>query len=295
MQLQKTMINRNAYKSGSLSKGTVSKIGLTLMTHLFFTVMSLMMLFPLFWMISSSLKDKSEIFLNPPLWIPKHFHWNNFTVLFTERGYALILGNSLFVSCLYTVGALFLCAMAGFAFSKYKFRGQGLLFGIVLASMMIPIEASMIPLFIVYKKLGLIDNLWGIILPGMANAFGIFYMRQFFASFHTEIMESARIDGCSEFGIFGRIALPNVKPAFASLGIIFFVNQWNNFLWPSVILRSEENMTISVAIRALDSGFRTPYELVMSGSVLSVIPLLVIILLFQKQYIAGLMDGAVKG
>jgi ABC-type glycerol-3-phosphate transport system permease component len=253
-------------------------------------IFALMMLFPLFWMFSSSLKDKSEIFLNPPRWIPLTLHWENFSVLFTERHFGRILLNSL-----YTIGSLLLSSIAGFAFAKYVFKGKTILFMIVLGSMMIPQESVMVPMFIIYRNLGLVNNLWGIILPGLANAFGIFFMRQYCANIHSELLEAARVDGCSEIGLFNRIVLPSLRPAFASLGIIMFVGQWNNFLWPSIILRSEKFLTISLAIRALQDGPRTPFELIMSGSVLSVIPLLIIIFLFQKQLISGLLEGSVKG
>lgn len=265
------------------------------MTQIFFLFTAVVMLFPLFWMMSSSLKDKGEIFRNPPIWIPTQLQWSNFTELFTNYGYARIILNSIFASGMYTLGALIFLSMAGFAFAKYQFKGKGVLFLFVLGSLMIPIETSVIPLFVVYRKIGLIDNLWGVILPGMAKAFGVFFMRQYCADFHDEILESSRVEGCTEFRLFSKIVVPNLKPAFASLGIIFFVEQWNNFLWPSIILRSQSNMTISVAINALDSGFRTPYHLVMAASTLSVVPLIIAILWFQKQFVSGLMEGSVKG
>lgn len=256
---------------------------------------ALLMLFPLFWMFSSSLKERKDIFLNPPMWIPDTLQWSNFTELFINRFFGNILLNSFFVSGMYTLLALFFCALAGYAFAKYSFRYRNLLFIIVLASMMVPPETTLIPLFVIYRNIGLIDNLWGVILPGIANGFGIFFMRQYCANIHNELLEAARIDGCNEFRIFRSVVLPNLRPAMASLGIIFFVNQWNNFLWPMIVLRSQENQTIAVAIRALQSGTRTPFELIMAGSVISIIPLLIIIFLFQKQLISGLMEGSVKG
>lgn len=265
------------------------------LVHVLFITMTLLLLFPLYWMMSSSLKDKSEIFVKPPVWIPQVLQWNNFTELFTSYGYGRILWNSIFAAGMYTLGALTFLTMAGFAFAKYTFRGKNILFLFVLASLMIPIETSVIPLYMMYREIGLVNNLWGVILPGMAKAFGVFFMRQYCADFHDEILEAGRIDGCSELGMFARLVVPNLKPAFASLGIIFFVEQWNNFFWPSIVLRSMDQMTISVAIKALDSGVRTPYHLVMSASTLSVLPLIAVVLIFQKPFISGLMDGAVKG
>ncbi|MEC0240972.1 carbohydrate ABC transporter permease [Paenibacillus dokdonensis] len=268
---------------------------LSIVMLLVFLILAAVFMFPFIWMLSSSLKDKSQIFANPPIWIPHTLHWENFTQLFTERHFGAVILNSLFTAVTGTVGALFFCSLAGFAFAKYRFRGKGLLFGLVLASLMIPMESSLVPLFVIYRDLGLIDHLWGVILPRLTSAFGIFYMRQYCMSVENELLEAARMDGCSENRIYFRIVAPILIPAFASLGIIFFVEEWNNFLWPTVILRSENNLTIAVAIRALQSGVRTPYNLIMSGSVISVLPMLAVIFIFQKQIFAGLTDGTLKG
>lgn len=264
-------------------------------TFVIMMVVSLVTMFPLFWLFSSSLKDISEIFINPPLWVPKVLHWENFTELFVNRKFGLITWNSFLLATTSTVVALVFCSLAGFAFAKYHFKGKNFLFIMVLASLMIPHEATMVPLFSIYKGMNLIDNIWGVILPDLANAFGIFFMRQYCTSLPEEMLEAARIDGCSEFKLFRRIVMPNLKSGLAGLGIILFVKQWNNFLWPSVILRSQENMTLSVALKALEDSNNTPYHLIMAGSVISVVPLLIIVLIFQKQLIAGMIEGAVKG
>lgn len=260
-----------------------------------FLALAALFLFPFAWMISSSLKARNDIFLTPPVWIPDVLHWENYTQLFAERHFGNVILNSLFTATTGTAGALLFCSLAGFAFAKYQFRGKSLLFGLVLASLMVPMESSMIPLFMIYRKLGMIDNLWGVILPRLTSAFGIFYMRQYCASIENELLEAGRIDGCSEVRMYFRLIVPILLPAFASLGIIFFVEEWNNFLWPTVLLRSPEHLTIAVAIRALEAGVRTPYHLIMSGSVISIMPMLAIIFIFQKQLIMGLMDGSVKG
>ncbi|MCU6791285.1 carbohydrate ABC transporter permease [Paenibacillus sp. WQ 127069] len=258
-------------------------------------VVSAVMLFPFFWLLSSSLKAVSEIFVNPPIWIPETLHWENFGELFLKRSFGIITWNSVLLSTTFTVVTLFLCSLGGYAFAKYEFRGKQILFVFVLASLMIPHEATMVPLFVIYKQLHLIDNIWGVILPDLANAFGIFFMRQYCRSLPDEMLEAARIDGCSEFTLFRKVVLPNLKSAFAALGIILFVKQWNNFLWPVVILRSKENLTLAVAIKALEDSNYTPYHLIMAASVISVLPLLIIVLVFQKQLISGLTEGSVKG
>ncbi|KWX81469.1 hypothetical protein AMQ83_34070 [Paenibacillus riograndensis] len=276
--------------------GRLEKRGLTAVAaFLLMSVVSIITLFPLFWLFSSSLKDISQIFVNPPVWIPTTLHWENFTELFVNRKFGIITWNSLLLSTTMTGFGMRCCSLAGFAFAKYRFRGRNVLFVFVLASLMIPHEATMVPLFVIYKNLGLIDNIWGVILPDLANAFGIFFMRQYCSTIPAVMIDAARIDGCSEIGMFRRLILPNLKSAFAALGIILFVKQWNNFLWPSVILRSQENMTLSVALKALEDSNNTPYHLIMAGSVVSVLPLLIIVLIFQRQLISGMIDGAVKG
>ncbi|WP_019637503.1 carbohydrate ABC transporter permease [Paenibacillus fonticola] len=287
--MEKTLKQRHPATLGS-KRGWTSAL-----TFIFMIFASLATLFPLFWLFSSSLKDISEIFVNPPIWIPATLHWENFTELFVNRKFGIITWNSFLLSTTSTLIALFFCGLAGFAFAKYQFKGKQVLFVFVLASLMIPHEATMVPLFSIYKGLHLIDNIWGVILPDLASAFGIFFMRQYCAALPDEMLEAARIDGCSEFKLFRRIVLPNLKSGFAGLGIILFVKQWNNFLWPSVILRSQENMTLSVALKALEDSNNTPYHLIMAGSVVSVLPLLIIVLIFQKQLIAGMIEGAIKG
>jgi ABC-type glycerol-3-phosphate transport system permease component len=259
------------------------------------TIISVIMMFPLFWLFSSSLKDISEIFINPPKWIPQKLHWENFGELIFKRGFLNITWNSVMLSTTYTVITLLFCSLGGLAFAKYQFYGKQILFILVLMSLMIPHEATMVPLFVIYKKLHLINNIWGVILPDLANAFGIFFMRQYCRSIPDEMLEAARMDGCSEVSLFYKVILPNLKSAFAALGIILFVKQWNNFLWPVVILRTKENMTLPVAIKALEDNINTPYHLIMAASVISVVPLLIIVLIFQKQLISGLTEGAVKG
>ncbi|WP_240415315.1 carbohydrate ABC transporter permease [Paenibacillus periandrae] len=267
----------------------------TILMFIVMTVISAIMLFPFFWLLSSSLKAVSEIFVNPPIWIPETLHWGNFGELFLKRSFGIITWNSVLLSTTFTVVTLFLCSLGGYAFAKYEFRGKQVLFIFVLASLMIPHEATMVPLFVIYKQLHLIDNIWGVILPDLANAFGIFFMRQYCRSLPDEMLEAARIDGCSEFTLFRKVVLPNLKSAFAALGIILFVKQWNNFLWPVVILRSKENLTLAVAIKALEDSNYTPYHLIMAASVISVLPLLIVVLVFQKQLISGLTEGSVKG
>ncbi|WP_066172707.1 carbohydrate ABC transporter permease [Bacillus marinisedimentorum] len=253
------------------------------------------MLLPFVWMVSSSLKPLSEIFSHPPTLIPETFRWENFSELFEKFPFIQNIFNSLYIAVVYTVLAAFFCALGGFAFAKYEFKYKNILFIILFGSMMIPQEVLMIPLYVVFKNLNWIDTHWGLIIPGIANAFGIFFMRQFIQSVPNDLLDAARIDGLGEFGIFTKIILPVIKPGLASLGIIFFMNSWNNFLWPLILLKSPEMYTVTVAIYSITGGLRQPYHWILAGSVISVIPLFVIFLIFERQFIAGITQGAVKG
>lgn len=258
-------------------------------------VLSVFMLIPLLWMLSSSFKSLDRIFTFPPTLIDSQSNFQNYIELFAKYKFYLPFINSFYISAAFTAGSVFFCALAGYGFSKYEFKGKMLLFTIVLGSMMIPFETTMVPLYSVFKQMGWIDKHIGLIIPGLANAFGIFFMKQYTDSVSYEIIESGRIDGCKEFRIFLKLILPIIKPALASLAIIFFMNSWNNFLWPMIILKSPEKLTLAVALRSFEQGIRTPFNLIMAGSVISILPLMLVFTVFQKQFISGIMAGAVKG
>lgn len=247
------------------------------------------------WMAVSAFKPMKEIFSHPVTLIPDQVIFSNFTELFTRFPFERNLFNSSYVSILSTVLSLFFCALGGFGFAKYKFKYKNVLFLFLLGSMMIPQEVLMIPLYIIFQKLHWIDTHLGLIVPGMANAFGIFFMKQFIESLPDELMEAARIDGLGEFQIFNKIVLPIIRPAFASLGIIFFMNAWNNFLWPLILLKTEKMFTLTVAIYSITGGIYEPFNVIMAGSFISVLPLFFIFLLFQRQFISGITSGAIKG
>lgn len=259
------------------------------------TFFAVLMILPFLWMVSSSLKPLSEIFSYPPSLIPETIRWENFTELFERFPFFRNLFNSLYIATVYTVLATFFCALGGYGFSKYEFKFKNVLFFILLGSMMMPQEILMIPLYVIYRNLGWINTHWGLIIPGVANAFGIFFMRQFINGIPDELMEAARVDGLGEFGIFTKIILPILKPAFASLGIIFFMNSWNNFLWPLILLKTPDMFTVTVSIYSMTGGLSQPFHWILAGSLISIIPLFIIFLIFEKQFISGITAGAVKG
>lgn len=263
--------------------------------YIYLGLLTVIMLTPFLWMLVSSFKTIDQIFTYPVRLLPSAPTFENYVIIFRDFKFAYAFFNSAFVSVSVTSASVFFCALGGYAFSKYDFKGKNILFVVLISSMMIPFEVTMVPLYSLFNKLGWIDRHIGLILPGIANAFGIFFMRQYMIGISDEIIESGRIDGCSEFQIFLKLILPIARPAIGSLGIIFFMNSWNDFLWPMIILKSQEKLTLAVALRAFNQGMRTPYHLIMAGSVVSVVPLLIIFLAFQRQFIAGITAGSVKG
>lgn len=205
--------------------------------------------------------------------------------------------NSLVVSVVGTFLTLFFCALAGYAFAKFRFPGRDGLFLLLLFTMIIPPEVCIVPLFVVMRKLGWINSMLSLIIPRAATAVGIFYMRQYISQYPTEILEQSRIDGCREFGIFWRIVVPGITPALASWGAISLIARWNDFLLPMVFLRDPQKQTLMVAISQLpvSDGLFTPWPVVMSGIAIATIPLLIAFILLQKYDIADLMAGSTKG
>jgi ABC-type glycerol-3-phosphate transport system permease component len=252
--------------------------------------------FPFVWMVVSSFKPFAEIFAGRTF-LPQSPTVDNYVRLFEQSAALLKIWNSLFIAIVYTVIALLLCTLGGYAFAKFRFPGRRTLFALMLATMTIPFAVVMIPLFIVMRNVfDWIDTPWPLIVPTAANAFGIFFMRQYLTSLPDEILDAARVDGSSEIGIFFRIVLPTSVPGLASLAIIFFMARWNDFLWPLAVLRSDEVRTVPLMLIALQGPpGRTAYDVLMAGSVVSVLPMLVLFLVLQRYLVAGVTSGAVKG
>ncbi len=258
--------------------------------------LSLAMTFPFIWMLSSSFKPYSEIFAGTSF-LPLHPTFHNYVSLFQQSDALLKIWNSFYIATSATAISVFLCAMGGYAFAKFRFPGRAFLFGFMLASMALPFAVVMVPLFVMMRNVfHWIDTPWPLIVPTAANAFGIFFMRQYMFSIPDDIIDSARVDGASEFAIFMRIVLPISLPGLISLSIIFFMSSWNNFLWPLAVLRSDPVQTIPVMLDSLQGPpGRTAFDVLMAGSVVSVLPMLVVFLLLQRHLVAGVTTGAVKG
>ena len=257
---------------------------------------SAFMIFPFVWMVVSSFKPFEEIF-GGASFLPQHWTFHNYVSFFEQRNAARSMWNSFYIATSATLLALLLCSMGGYGFAKYRFRGRAFFFGFVIATLAIPFAVTLVPLFVMMRNtFHWIDTPWPLIIPGAANAFGIFFMRQYMLSIPDELLDAARVDGAGELRIFARIVLPLTSPALIALGIIFFIASWNNFLWPIVVLPSPEHWTLPLTLRALQGPpGRTPYDVLMAGSVISTLPLIALFLVMQRRLIAGIMAGTVKG
>ncbi len=250
---------------------------------------------PFLYTISSSFKPQFEIFTFPIQWFPKEVYLDNYTKLFSETQFVRWFVNTVIVAVGRTALSLLLCTLAGFAFAKYEFPLKRLLFIIVLASFTIPFEVLLVPLYTMVVKMGWLNSYWVLIVPFAANAFGIFLARQYAVAFPTELMEAARMDGASELTIFFRIAFPNLKPAIAVMGIIFFQGAWNDFLWPLIVLNDSSMYVVNLALPTLRGPYGDQYGLVLAGGVLAVLPIIVMFFTMQRYFIEGIMAGALKG
>ena len=259
---------------------------------LFFILIS--MATPFVWMISNTFKEQSQIFERQPTLIPDEPHLRNYVSLFVDFDFHKHFLNSAFIALVHTFSHLFLASLAGFAFAKYNFPLKNFLFLVLLGSMMVPLYTIFIPLFVLVIRLGLVNSYAGVIVPGVAGAFGIFFMKQSMEAVPGELLDSARIDGASEFRIYWQIALPLVRPALAVLAVLAFMGSWNDFVWPLVVLRSRELQTLPVVMAGMVNLYRMEYGVVMAASLLSTLPILLLFLALQKQFVQGLTVGAVK-
>jgi ABC-type glycerol-3-phosphate transport system permease component len=257
---------------------------------------SIFMVLPFIWMVSTSLKPPDEIFAIPPIIISRHSSLSAYAYLQQQYHILGIVKNTFVIAFSATILRLFFCALGGYGFAKFKFPGQGALFAFLLGTMVIPGAVTLVPVYIIMRNLKWIDTFWPLIIPGAANAFGIFFMRQYIMSVSNELMDAARIDGAGEFTIFWRIILPIIAPGLTSLGLIFFMGSWNDFIGPLIYLKSPEHFTLPLIIRSLIGPVgRTVYDVQMATSVISLIPLLIIFLIFQRRFVEGITAGAIKG
>ncbi|HEY4069477.1 MAG TPA: carbohydrate ABC transporter permease [Burkholderiaceae bacterium] len=257
--------------------------------------LSIVSLFPLLWMVSVSFMAPGAASALPAPILPAAPTLQNYRQLFGSIGMGRYVLNSLLIALLGTVISVAFNVMAGYAFAKLRFRGRDAIFKSLLGALVIPGQVAMLPLFLMLKPMGLINHYGGAIVPLMASIFGIFLVRQFARSIPQELLEAARIDGAGELRLFTTIVVPVLKPVIATLAIFSFLGAWNDFMWPLIVLTDDSLHTLPVALAGLSREHVQDNELMMAGSVVTVLPVLVIFLALQKQYMAGLMAGSVKG
>ena len=256
---------------------------------------SLIMLLPFLWMLSTSLKRPGDVFTYPPQWIPNPIDWSNYRRIFEVLPFSRFYLNSFIVAISVTLLQLVTCSFAGYAFARLEFPGRDVLFLGYLATLMIPGQVVIIPNFILLKTLSWIDTYQALIFPNAFSAFGTFLLRQFFLSLPTDLEDSAKIDGCSYLGIYRYVILPLSKPALTSLTIFTFMGQWNNFIWPLIVINSVEMNTLTVGLRTLQGQYNTAWTLLMAGSVLALLPILILFFIGQKHFIQGVTLSGMGG
>ena len=251
------------------------------------------MFFPFLWSLSTSLTSGIGLSSTPSL-VPDHPSWSAYAELFRGTPFARVIANSVGLAVATTALQLVTSSLAAYVFARLPFPGRQVVFGVYLATMMIPMQVLLVPLFVQMRQLGLTDSYLGVLLPSMASAFGVFLLRQAMSSVPTELDQAARIDGAGHFTILTRIILPNVGPSLATLSVFSFMGSWNAFLWPLVILRSPELKTLPLALAGLQGQYTTRWDVMMAGSIISILPMLAIYLFAQKYVIQGVANTGIK-
>jgi multiple sugar transport system permease protein len=257
-------------------------------THAALLVGSFAMLMPFVWMLSTSLKREGDVFAFPPQWIPNPIRWGNYAEAWTSAPFNWYLFNTVFVSTSVTLLDLCTSALAAYAFSRLRFAGRDRLFLLYLGTLMIPGQVTIIPNFVLMKYLGWIDTYLALIIPPAFSAFGTFLLRQFFMTIPYELEEAAKIDGASYPRIWATIILPLSGPALSTLAVFSFMTQWNNFLWPLIVTNSNTMRTFTVGLRFFTDEYNTKYHLLMAGSVMSILPILLVFIFFQRYFVRSI-------
>lgn len=258
-------------------------------------LIAVIMVVPFLWMLSTSLKTQYDAVKIPPVWIPDPPQWENYVKLFTEHPMFQFMLNTIKIVFFVVLGQLFFSSLAAYSFARISFKGRNVVFFFYIATLMVPGQVTMIPTYLMFAKAGLTDNHLALILPAFFSAFGVFLLRQFFMSLPRELEEAAEIDGCNPFMTYWRIMLPLVVPAMLTLGVFTLMNTWNDYMGPLIYLSSPEKYTMTLGIAYFKGVYTTQWNLVMAGSIVSVVPILIAYLCAQKYFIEGIAFSGVKG
>lgn len=252
------------------------------------------MLLPFFWMVMTSLKEESEVLRMPPQWIPKDWQWINYVKAWNVAPFGRYFFNSFVIAIITTIGEVTTAILAAYAFAKMRFFGKNVIFAVLLGTLMIPGEMLLIPNYVTITRLGWYNRYEALIIPWLASVFGIFLLRQFFRSIPDELQDAARIDGCSRIRFLWQIVVPLSKPAIMTVALLKFLGSWNAFLWVLIMTSSESMRTVPVGLSLFSSEVGTAYEQLMAASVLAIIPVLILFLFTQKQFIQGVARTGIK-
>jgi len=252
-------------------------------------------LVPMLWMVFASFMPSGEANTYPPHFLPSHATTEHYRALFTRLNLGRYALNSALVASVVTIVSLAVNSMAGYAFAKLRFKGRDSIFRVLAAGLVVPVQVVMLPVFLLMKELGLVNTYAGVIIPTLASIFGIFLVRQYTQALPDELLDAARIDGAGEFRIYWEIVVPVIRPILATLAIWTFLSTWNDFMWPLIILTDDARYTLPVALASLAGEHAQDTELMMAGSVLTVLPVLMVFLALQRYYVAGITLGSVKG
>ena len=263
--------------------------------HLVLLPVSILFAIPFVQMFMASVSPAAELIAFPPPFIPSRIDFGGFVALFTTTDIVRWLGNTVIVSATSVVSHLVLCSLAGYGFARLHFRGRTVGIFLILATIMIPIQLLMIPTYILFARLGLIDGLGAAIVPWLASAFGIFLMRQFFLSLPVELEEAGRIDGANRWQVYWHLILPLARPALATLAIFTLLSSWNDLVWPLIAINNDQAFTIQLGLANFQSTRRTQWELLMAGNVIATLPLILFFLFAQKQFVATMTMSGMKG
>jgi len=259
-----------------------------------FAAVTIVFVMPLLLMLSSAFKTSAEIIRVPPSFLPEAPTLDNFRTVLTEAPYGLWYRNSLVVATAVTALCLLTSSVGGYIFAKFEFPLKRPLFVLILITLMIPFPVLLIPNYLIANRLGLLNSLWALILPGIVSAFGIFLMRQFAAGIPRDLIEAARLDGAGEWAIFGRIVVPLLRPALAALGVFTFLASWNDYLWPLVAINDLDKSTLPLALSYFNSLHQQRYDLVMAAATMAVVPVLIVFLIFQRQIVKALLLAGMR-
>jgi multiple sugar transport system permease protein len=265
------------------------------LSYVFLIGVGISMLAPLLWMLVTSIKSPDADVMSLAKWLPDKPHWGNYRKVMVETNFARALFNSFLVTISVTVGQVFTSSLAAYAFARLEFRGRDKLFLGYLATMMIPAAVTTIPLFILMRHLRWVNTYWALLVPGMFSAYGTFMLRQFFMTIPKELEDAAIIDGCGPLGVYWNVILPLSKPALATLSILTFMGSWRSFMWPLIITHTRDMFTLPVALAQFQEMYGVQWTLMMAGSVIMIIPMLIVFIFGQRYFVEGIQLGAIKG